>query len=90
MKFRKKPLVVDAYQINSEFFIMDAPDWVVEACHLGMIFAYPENYGVGVMIDVPEGEIYMPYGHWLIKGSEGEFYTCEPTIFNKYYEEVAE
>jgi len=29
-------------------------------------------------------------GDWIIKGVEGEFYPCKPSIFEKTYEKVEE
>ena len=37
-----------------------------------------------------EGWIHMPEGNYLVRGIEGEFYTCNPQIFEKSYEPVPE
>lgn len=92
MKVKKKPVVVDAHKIENEFFMLDAPDWVVDGCNDGMIFAHEQDFGKGLRIKTLEGEMFAPFGHYLIRGVEGEIYACEPNIFNKTYElvEVAE
>lgn len=92
MKVRKKPVVVDAHKIENELFMLDAPDWVVDVCNDGTIFAYEQDFGKGFRIKTLEGEMFALFGHYLIRGVEGEIYACEPNIFNKTYEllEVAE
>ena len=35
-----------------------------------------------------EGWVDMPYGSYLIKGASGEFYPCDPDIFEKRWVEV--
>jgi len=35
-----------------------------------------------------EGWVDMPYGSYLIKGTSGEFYPCDPDIFEKRWVEV--
>lgn len=37
-----------------------------------------------------EGEMVAAPGWWIIKGVQGEFYPCDPTIFSKTYDEAAE
>lgn len=39
-----------------------------------------------LMIRTLEGDMEAPYGHWIIKGVAGEFYACDPDIFEKSYE----
>ncbi len=35
-----------------------------------------------------EGEIDLPYGHYLAKGTHGEFYPIDPDVFEKRWVEV--
>jgi len=37
-----------------------------------------------------EGWVDMPYGSYLIRGTTGEFYPCDPDIFEKRWVEVAD
>lgn len=43
-----------------------------------------------LMIRTLEGDMRAPYGHWIIRGVQGEFYPCVPDIFAATYEEVTE
>ena len=35
-----------------------------------------------------EGWVDMPYGHYLIKGTNSEFYPCDPDVFRKRWVQV--
>ncbi len=86
MKVRKKPVVVDAYKMQNEFFQLDAPAWVNEACNKDLIFGYASDFNKGVRVETLEGEMFCPFGHYLIRGVEGEIYACDPNIFHKTYD----
>lgn len=42
-----------------------------------------------IRINTLEGEIEASFGDWIIKGLEGEFYPCKPSIFAASYEAVS-
>lgn len=81
MKFRKKPVVIDAYQYegNNSQDVMDA----LEMTH-------PEDVHFtetgGMLIQTLEGEHIASVGDWIIRGVKGEFYPCKPDIFSATYE----
>lgn len=88
LKFRKKPVVIEAWRIvpNSP-----QPSWVREA------FAKSEEEigaidwdaaGEGMWINTLEGCMTANEGDWLIKGIKGELYACKPDIFEATYEAV--
>lgn len=83
MKFRKKPVVIEAIQFDGKFW---KP--VVDFCG-------PENVVIvgmanDVFIRTLEGPLGASPGDWIIKGVNGEFYPCKPDIFAKTYEPVEE
>lgn len=41
-----------------------------------------------LVIRTLEGDMHAPYGWWIIKGVQGEFYPCDPDIFEKTYDDV--
>lgn len=47
-----------------------------------------EAYQTPVDIEVQtlEGRMKAPAGYWIIKGIKGEYYACEPEIFEATYE----
>jgi len=80
MKFRKKPVVIEAVQ----WFPFQ--DWDVMAHHMGgRIIVEPDNR---LLIQTLEGDMRADDGDWIIKGIQGEFYPCKPDIFEATYEPV--
>lgn len=72
MKFRKKPVVIDATQ----WFKMGDHESVTSF----------EN-GCG-WVDTLEGGHVVTPGDWIITGVKGEHYPCKPDIFDMTYERV--
>ena len=81
MKYRKKPVVIEAVQWTGENH--------AEMCE----FIDPEVLEIkpkeGVVIRTLEGEHHASPGDYIIKGVNGEFYPCKPGIFVKTYESAA-
>ena len=73
MKFRKRPVVIEAIQW---FRVGDHPE--VKAFRDG-------NFG---WIDTIEGGHIVTPGDWVITGVQGEHYPCKPDIFEQTYELV--
>jgi len=44
----------------------------------------------GLKIFTLEGSLIAPIGWWIIKGIKGEFYPCDPDIFEMTYKKVGE
>ncbi len=78
MKFRKKPVVIEAEQFTKDY----TPEGVV-------VNAIPiEPWKVTYTIQTLEGTMMLHYGDWVITGVRGEKYSCREDIFNETYEEV--
>lgn len=94
MKFRKKPVVVEAEQwfpgkhVEGVEPFSDGDSRVNEIM-LGSlpIGANPDDYGY---IDTLEGGHRVDAGDWIITGVKGERYPCKPDIFEATYEPVNE
>lgn len=88
MKYRKRPVVIEAVQWNGDNFaeickFMDcAPD--VDAREL--CNGEPSLILIPTLEGVMEASVY----DYIIKGVNGEFYPCKPDIFAKTYELVEE
>jgi hypothetical protein len=78
MKYRKKPVVIDARQYTRNG--LDA-EKVAEWCG-------GDQTDDGCIIHTLEGDHLASYGDWIIKGVKGEFYPCKPDIFEQTYEPV--
>ena len=91
MKYRKKPVVVDAIQWNGSN-IKELEAFVTRGlsiCHaIGVDVANGVKYYVS--IQTLEGEHLVREGDYIIKGVKGEFYPCKPDIFEQTYEKVGD
>jgi len=88
MKFRKKPVVIDATQW---FKVGDHP--AVAPFPFGWAIAKTEgypDYGPGDLgiIKTLEGHQQVIPGDWIITGVKGEHYPCKHDIFKLTYEAV--
>jgi len=89
VKYRKKPVVVEAIQYcgNGEFFSNQKPPaWLDEAVHAGTFFEDADDGNT--YIRTLEGDMVVSPDDWIIKGIKGEIYSCKPDIFAEIYEEV--
>lgn len=85
MRFRKKPVVVEAIRWGEDGrFVGRAPDWMDEACLSGIV----HRKGPNLFIKTLEGEMAADMGDWIIRGVKGELYPCKPDIFAATYEEA--
>jgi len=80
MKFKKKPIVIEAMQLTSES---------VEACchflgHAHIVGSSPKHIEIRTL----EGPLSAILGDWIIRGIQGEFYPCKPDIFAATYDPV--
>jgi len=90
MKFRKKPVVIDAVQWTGENLL--------EVVRFTGQYARPMMYKWedyedlvqrdGLKISTLEGTMKASIGDWIIKGVEGEHYPIKADIFPKTYEKV--
>lgn len=84
MKFRKKPVVVEAWQClpaNGE-----PPQWALDASMCSN--KWPGAVTVITAVRTLEGQMSVSHGDWLIRGVKGEVYPCKPDIFAATYEPV--
>lgn len=87
MKYRKKPVVIEAFR----FSIDSIPDWFMDEVTKNNIILYGEKYKPLKYCEIKtlEGIMRGDAGDYIIRGVNGEIYPCKPDIFNKTYE-VAE
>lgn len=89
MKYRKKPVVIEAWPWNgTPEGATPIIDWVLG--NGGTARYRDESDGPGestvLAIDTLEGPHLARSGDYVIKGVAGEFYPCKPDIFEKTYE----
>lgn len=86
MKFRKKPVVIDAYQLPATG--EDVPESFHEWCEEVGFEHFESGRHESLIIPTLEGTMEASPGDWIIKGVAGEFYPCKPDIFAATYEPV--
>lgn len=82
MKFRKKPVIIEAEQweghnLNDDNSLFQSESVIIK------------SDGSGFQVATPEGVMIGKVGDWLIKGVKGELYPCKPDIFEATYEPVS-
>lgn len=95
MKYRKKPVVVDAIQWDGknhrEMFDFltnyEKTNEFMSAQGKNFYINHDKVKG-GLVIKTLEGEHFASIGDYIIKGVQGEFYPCKPYIFEQTYEMV--
>lgn len=97
MKYRKKPVVIDAIQWSGEnhremFDFLTNYENTIEYMQTSGENFYIDHNKVqgGLIIKTLEGEHIANIGDYIIKGVKGEFYPCKPDIFEQTYEMVVE
>ena len=98
MKYRKKPVVIEAFQMTQERRMDNSewPNWLNAAWQKdfdeqGALSCadYPNSDGSDqLVIRTLEGMMYVGWGDWIIQGVKGELYPCKPDIFAATYEPV--
>ena len=99
MKYRKKPVVIDAIQLT-----WDNLDRIVEFIDkkylIRVVYVHDTDNGnvsdtelpnysrCGIYIRTLEGDFLAVERDYIIKGVDGEFYPCKEDIFLKTYEPV--
>lgn len=94
MKFRKKPVVIEAVQLTwpnwSEVCEFVPKPWFVEGCYIdadGNATTDAGDNKLGLRMQTLESQEFLAQENdWIIKGVQGEFYPCKPDIFSATYD----
>jgi urease accessory protein UreH len=88
MKYRKKPVVIEAMHFDgSADSATEIEMWADGDVFMASI-ATGEHNRHTLVIETLEGQMQAVKGDWIIKGIKGEFYPCKPDIFDATYEPV--
>lgn len=102
MKFRKKPVVIEAVRLGWDTWgemcdhagVGKLSEGKPEGCYVGddgRATDMPNaNDRIGLQIPTLEGLMLGVEGDWIIRGVKGELYPCKPDIFAATYEPVEE
>lgn len=78
MKFRKKPVVIEAVQYTGQ-------NHEKISKFNGIDYSGKPQF---IIISTLEGDHAANPGDWIIKGIRGEFYPCKADIFEATYEKI--
>ena len=95
-KFRKKPVVIEAWHLTFNSECSNAPGWMTDALlhwpEMNSANFLPDGNEISLQprieIKTLEGTMNALPGDWIIKGIHDELYPCKPDIFELTYEPV--
>ena len=92
MKYRKKPVVIEAFQLTPEVRASNEtwPLWACEAWQAGTLRPHlsdkDSKHASPLIIATLEGSMEASIGDFIIRGLTGELYPCKPDIFAASYD----
>ena len=87
-KFRKKPVVIEAFKLGVD----NMPDWFMDAVTANEVILHGSSSGHNHVSDTNadihtlEGWHHGNFGDYIIRGVKGEIYPCKPDIFEMTYD----
>jgi hypothetical protein len=78
MKFRKKPVVIDAIEFTDQQELVEFAAVTGKTVDIG--------YETIAVVQTDEGNMEIQPGDYLIRGVEGEIYPCRRSVFDATYE----
>lgn len=90
MKYRKKPVVVEAFIWTGDQDQTEDPEWMVEALKSGVAKFIDEGVEHNLYVETGHGIVLVAVGDYIIRGVKGEIYPCKLDIFEQTYEIVAQ
>ena len=88
-RYRKKPVIVEAFKWTGGIDQEEDPEWIVSALKANeariLNGCTPD---VVLQIDTLEGKMIALQGDYIIRGVKGEIYPCRNDIFAATYEKV--
>lgn len=88
MKYRKKPVVIEAFKWTGDENQTEDPQWIVDAIKNGTVHIYGSGHSLHMGLRTREGNIAAIPGDYVIRNEQGEIYPCKPDIFERTYEDA--
>lgn len=86
MKYRKKPIIVEAFRFG--FDPMEDWAWSLRNTYIHFIYGANDSTACQALIETLEGTMTANYGDYIIMGVAGELYPCKSDIFELTYEKL--
>lgn len=95
MKYQKKPIIVEAFQLTEDVY-RDPEKWPPWLHHSDRVWLLPDSdYFASdgmkieeIYIRTSESDIRVRVNDWIIKGVKGELYPCKPDVFAATYDPI--
>lgn len=94
-KYRKKPVVVEAFRFDGDLIDQDGkpyvPEWAMEAFDAGVMYfgsVDDDTPPCELFVCTLEGVHHAAVGDYIVQGVNGELYPVKPEIFERTYERV--
>lgn len=87
-KYRKKPVIVDAVQINESDYETTNKLFLLGISNKLSMMSSNLDGTITFTVDTLEGRMTGHKGDWIVKGIQGEFYIVKDDIFKETYEKV--
>jgi hypothetical protein len=94
-QFRKKPVVIEAFQMTRERRMdnRDWPNWLNQAWNKdpgegALYIDANDSTSSRLCVGTLEGVCRVDWDDWIIQGVRNELYPCKPDIFAATYEPV--
>lgn len=91
MKFRKKPIEVEAIQWDEKYETFEKlREWGAPVTWSGPDLVNNKDLIINTLEDGPSQQVkhYVTNGDYIVRGIQGEFYPCKPDIFEKTYDAI--
>ena len=87
-KFRKRPVVIEAFLWTGDKDQIEDPIWIIEAIKSGKVIITTDP--LKMQIYNLDGVITASPGDYIIHATEDEIYPCKPDIFEITHELIEE
>lgn len=88
MKYRKKPVIVEAIQFTGTKENLKTLEDFIDRAIITESDFISDNYVDRIEIETLEGNHVANVGDYIIQGVQGEHYPCKPDIFKSTYDKV--
>ena len=88
MKYRKKPIIIDAFRWTGDYDQTEDPLWLANLLREGQARIEKDLKTLSPVLQILtlEGVMTARVGDYIIKGIKGEVYPCRSDIFEESYE----
>lgn len=87
MRYRSKPVEIEAFRCNGETGEIDVPGWFADYVGTHCNPFMKDKFGeVVVLLESSEGMAIVDPGDYIIRGENGELSSCKPDLFERAYE----